>query len=98
MNKHTNCNEYATFTSSLNVGKYDFTNVRQKLIKKIVKDNDFYELESDYLGMDSYYLDKKTNNIYRICNLGNGNYPTELSVKNEFILDNDDHIIKINNL
>ena len=39
--------------------------IRRKFIKEIISENNLHKLQSDYLGMDSYYYDEKNNKIYR---------------------------------
>jgi hypothetical protein len=63
---------------------------RSQLIQNHVKKHQLIELKSDYLGMDSYYLDQTTALVYKVCNVGCG-VP-------EFRITNDSHILRLNGL
>ena len=63
---------------------------RQQRIKQFVEDKKLTKLKCDYFGMDSYYYDNITPQVYKVCNIG-GSHP-------KFELDNDPHILHLNNL
>lgn len=62
---------------------------RQSNIKAFVDDKKLTKLKCDYFGMDSYY-DNITPQVYKVCNIGGS--------KPNFVLDNNPHILKLNNL
>ncbi len=53
--------------------------LRRQLIDKHVKDNNLIPLNNAYLGMDSFYYDKKENKIYAISYNGS---TTNIEYKN----------------
>lgn len=67
---------------------------RQQLIKKYVISNGYIELESDYYGMDSYYYDKTTKVMYKVCNICDWSG----DINPVFEISNDEHILKLNSL
>ena len=67
---------------------------RKHLIDTHVSKNCLIKLRSDYYGMDSYYYDKKTNIMYKVCNVCNWSG----DVNPTFEISNDSHILKLNSL
>lgn len=65
---------------------------RKHLIDKYVAENGLIKLKSDYFGMDSYYYNKNTKFMYKVCNIcdwsRNANPTFEIS--------NDSHILRLN--
>ncbi len=67
---------------------------RQGLINQYVKNHGLIELQSDYLGMDSYYYDKKMRTMYKVSNVC-----SQYSSPNPiFEISKDEHILKLNSL
>lgn len=74
--------------------EYDLNTKRQELIKKYVTSNGLVELQSDYLGMDSYYYDRKNRIMYKVCNICDWSK----NVNPVFEISNDQHILQLNSL
>ena len=81
---------YDISSPSINAEQIERYNKRQKNIKKIVENNHYVKLKCNFFGMDSYYYDKKTTNIYKVCNVG--------GIDPIFVLDNDPHIFELNDM
>lgn len=66
---------------------------RGELIRQFVREHNLIKLECGYLGMDSYYFDKKSELMYKVCNVCSefGQDNGEL-----FTVSYDSHIMNLN--
>lgn len=69
---------------------------RSDLIREHVQAYNLSPLKCDYFGMDSYYYDKATKIMYKVCNVYD-KY-ADKSIKPIFEVSTDEHILQINNL
>jgi hypothetical protein len=67
---------------------------RQELIQQHVRNNGLVKLKSDYLGMDSFYYDKRTKTMYKLCNICD----SSKNINPIFNISTDQHILKLNSL
>ena len=70
--------------------RQEIYNERHRRIKQYADDNNLTKLVCDYYGMNFYYYNVKTKQLYKVCSLGDSNP--------KFVLDNDEHILRLNNL
>jgi hypothetical protein len=68
------------------------SNLRKNKQGEIIKKHNLVILNSDYLGCDSYYIDKTTTYIWKVNNLSNNPIFTKLDSQ-EYL-----YIVKYNNL
>jgi hypothetical protein len=89
--------KYSTFIPdcSLNDELSKLTTLRHNYIKQFAKENNLILLESDYLGMDSYYYDTNNKIMYKVCNICSS---VDKSIKPIFEVSCDYHILQLNKL
>lgn len=88
---------YSSFdsTDELNTNTKN-TILKTDIIKQYVEKNGLILLKCDYFGVDSYYYNKSTKIMYKVCNVYN-KY-ADRSIQPIFEISNDAHILWLNNL
>jgi hypothetical protein len=97
MNNNLNYSDFILSSEAIK-NKQEYNNAQNNrrihLIDKHVTENGLIKLKSAYLGTDSYYYDKKTKIMYKVCYVCHWN-------RNEnptFEISNDANILRLNSL